>query len=259
MLAYMINACMTLTRQRFLRRAIAELPRIKQIFTPSLIKKISNSNYLQIVNEATRARTIGGEIVQYHTHEFQHLGSSFHQKQTYRSMIEYSFHEIERVLFVATRRSGGKDRSDRYSSKKNRSVRSIRSSRHDRYGSRNSTSSDENGFGRRSSKGGLGSRHNNSDYNSNVSNGVGNGGEGESRGEPEPLLKQQHQSVRAYLLDFVPSKIDLTHVTQYRHRVETYVRLYEKARFGNGGLNANDLALALEEVHFIKCVFGAII
>ena len=81
MLAYMINACMTLTRQRFLRRAIAELPRIKQIFTPSLIKKISNSNYLQIVNEATRARTIGKKIVQHQTHEFQHLGSSFHQKR----------------------------------------------------------------------------------------------------------------------------------------------------------------------------------
>jgi len=302
MLAYMINACMTLTRQRFLRRAIAELPRIKQIFTPSLIKKISNSNYLQIVNEATRARTIGKKIVQHQTHEFQHLGSSFHQKQTYRSMIEFSFHEIEQVLLVATRRNGGKgsggkgsggkgregntsrerrdssgNRSGRYSNKKNRSgrsSRSIRSSRYGRHGNKNSTSNDENSFGRRSSKGGRGSRHsNNNDYDTNVPNGVGSGGAfesengsgsgsaggGEGRGEPEPLSKQQNQSVRAYLLDVVPSKIDLTHVTQYRHRVETYVRLYEKARFGNGGLNANDLALAMEEVHFIKCVFGAII
>ena len=177
MMAYFVNSCLFLTRRRALRRKVQELPRIKQIFTPMLISK--TSTFIQVVNEATRAKKLGSHIVQSEPQKFKHLGCGFAQQQTYRSLVEYSLSHVEET--IASIQRGG--------------------------------------------------------------------------GVSIPLRRTNDQTVRQFLLVVVPMEMNLTHATQYKDRVQTYVRLYERARFGGGSFTASDLSLALEEVRWMNSVF----
>jgi len=174
--SFMFNSCLAITRKRLLNRSIDELPRLKQVFTPALLRK--TSRYLQVVNQGTRAKKFGSQIVRQNSQKFGHLGCDFKQAQTYRSMIEFSFHQVEDLIATLTTNSSG-----------------------------------------------------------------------------YPLHRKSGQSVCNFLLGVVPLELNLDHATTYKDRVLTYIRLYERARYGADSLNASDLAVALEQVRFMKSVF----
>jgi hypothetical protein len=63
------------------------------------------------------------------------------------------------------------------------------------------------------------------------------------------------ESVRSYLLDTVSKEIGTAQQAQYRDRVRSYVRLYERARYGRDTLTQEDLERVREEVLFVKGMF----
>jgi hypothetical protein len=229
MLAYMANTCLSMTRHKILHNKIAELPRIKQgfNFVPSIIKK--NSTFLKVINEATRPKILGHQLVQQMSDKFAHLGCGFQTAQTYRSMVEYSFYEVEDTIAAVTHPNN--------IISANRSYRVARDS-NDSQNTRESQSTRKNQSGR--------------DYRSSLESRKSHN----SQGSGGPLLRQNGQSVREFLLVVVPRELNLSHAPHYKARVENYLKLYERARYYNCPFSASDLVSVLDEVHFMKGVFG---
>ena len=175
-LGSIIYKCGSMTRKRFYNRSLNGLPRLKHVFTPVLLQK-KTKHYLQVVNEAKRPNKLGNAIVNQNKMKFQHLGCGFKHTQTYRSMIEFSFHQIE-------------------------------------------------------------------GYVANVNRGTAN----------SIVLRRNEQSARIFLLKVVPNELNLDsqQKKQYVDRIQTYIRLYERARYGGDSLNEVDFMVAMGEVQYVQ-------
>ena len=60
------------------------------------------------------------------------------------------------------------------------------------------------------------------------------------------------ESLHTYLLETVAKEVPSTQLPQYRDRMQTYIRLYELAAYGQGALTLDDLDRVREEILFVE-------